>query len=870
MASEGHDTASKRGPKTKPPPPKGERRSRRTHKNSRDGCPNCRANRIKCTEELPSCLNCMKKKYRCGYADFPPERLEHIRRKNELKLKAALAAAEQMLPQQAPVVPQLLPQPQPPYVNVTSVTNGVNGVNNGMTNVHMDNVNPINALNDIGVVGNGMNGIAMNNGINGIDSCPMNDVPKLHGRRSTIRIRDKKAEGGLDTTKLINIRNTAYSTLFREVHHEIAPLQNVLPPDFKPWDEGTAFEVHDGHQFPSDAVFNPHQFPFKEAPQAFMPVTVGTPLPHAFTMNTTFKLQPLPPRLRNTILERSVKKFQEGNFDLKAVRNDEFHIMDQPVWSEDDANRFWILVINQSLMLNLYFMYFSDKAINILMRASDAVVSGDIDYTSLPSTVHSALSPLTYSPRDNSFAFFYNAKDLDILRRKSFISYGRIIRALRESLNSYNPEYPAKMSLFSAWLCYLNVATDMSTFCLMLTGTTNLVNNILHEFNSTVELPSAVRQLILMMNNFVLASAYPDYNFEVVLDLTDSFIQYKTYVDLLIVRYENGANFDADLLKVLRDPLFRHDYHELDKFLTKLREYYYPIISSTNAYYKQKCGTYEDDPSIHYVSPTLIFEMTYEWFKVYPGDKMSMGSKINPLKKTLYFFFHALGKCLAHVFTPMKSLLFVDACNVTFTKVGMQFMKVDALDREEYRPIVPVVMSLFKTIRFFENRLLLFGYYMEFYSSLDLDFIVRVPELPPTDWKYRDVVHLATAKKMVKVKQMTSFSRNLISVKNIPLFDEIKADPTGLKLIQKEMDRQYFAVQHEPYRFDYVSGMSNHDFNPQDVIEYFVQLRREKMQTRVPPLIETLRARADVLIYSRNEVAYAIHATAGTNGVAQD
>lgn len=60
-----------------------ERRSRRTHKNSRDGCPNCKAKRIKCLEELPQCLNCVKKKYRCGYLDFPKEKLHHLRIKNE-------------------------------------------------------------------------------------------------------------------------------------------------------------------------------------------------------------------------------------------------------------------------------------------------------------------------------------------------------------------------------------------------------------------------------------------------------------------------------------------------------------------------------------------------------------------------------------------------------------------------------------------------------------------------------------------------------------------------------------------------------------------------------------------------------------------
>lgn len=64
------------------PPRTKERKSRRSHKNSRDGCPNCKQKRIKCSEELPSCLNCIKKNYHCGYLDYPKEKLDALRRKH--------------------------------------------------------------------------------------------------------------------------------------------------------------------------------------------------------------------------------------------------------------------------------------------------------------------------------------------------------------------------------------------------------------------------------------------------------------------------------------------------------------------------------------------------------------------------------------------------------------------------------------------------------------------------------------------------------------------------------------------------------------------------------------------------------------------
>lgn len=73
-----------------------ERKSRRTHKNLRDGCPNCKAKRIKCTEELPQCANCIKKQYRCGYLDFPSEKLDKIRRKNESKVSVLADQHDQL------------------------------------------------------------------------------------------------------------------------------------------------------------------------------------------------------------------------------------------------------------------------------------------------------------------------------------------------------------------------------------------------------------------------------------------------------------------------------------------------------------------------------------------------------------------------------------------------------------------------------------------------------------------------------------------------------------------------------------------------------------------------------------------------------
>lgn len=59
---------------------------RRKHKNSKNGCPNCKKRRVKCSEDLPACMNCIKHKVRCGYLDYTEEQLNELK---EAKLSAS-------------------------------------------------------------------------------------------------------------------------------------------------------------------------------------------------------------------------------------------------------------------------------------------------------------------------------------------------------------------------------------------------------------------------------------------------------------------------------------------------------------------------------------------------------------------------------------------------------------------------------------------------------------------------------------------------------------------------------------------------------------------------------------------------------------
>lgn len=55
-----------------------QRRVRRKHKNSKNGCGNCKMRKIKCDEGLPSCINCDRKELDCPYLTMTPFQIHMI------------------------------------------------------------------------------------------------------------------------------------------------------------------------------------------------------------------------------------------------------------------------------------------------------------------------------------------------------------------------------------------------------------------------------------------------------------------------------------------------------------------------------------------------------------------------------------------------------------------------------------------------------------------------------------------------------------------------------------------------------------------------------------------------------------------------
>lgn len=714
------------------------------------------------------------------------------------------------------------------------------------------------------------------------DDQPLNvetDDKQRHAanRRSLVRVRDRERpnDDREDPLRpLTRVRSMVYTNMFHAVHQEFGDLEELIPDDFQLWTDDKLFDSSDNLSIKSSDQFLLNQglqldnFETDKlnfnTPHSSSGLTSGSlsdhtvsninrkpskgaPLPNAIVRRIRFLRLKVPEELDTPWNGGLALNFGIAELDTDMNNFARF----RPVWTEADSHRFWLDIFKKAAVLDLYFQYFIDKSVNILVRAADAIVNGDIISFNLElSSSHSSDS------LNEFFQFFYNKQDLRALTRKSFVTYGNLISKLRDAISLVGPQYTARMSLFSAYGCYMNPSPDMSSFILMITGTIMVLKKLFDECQ-TPKIPASLKHQIMLINMFCLASRYPDYSFNVITELGQTFRTYKYYVQEQIALYEKGMQLDDEYQKALQDPIFHHDLKELDKFLNKLQTHYYSAISECNDYYKSRYN-YSQDSNIHFVSPSLIFDLACEWFRVYPGDKMSMGLRTDSLKKVLYLFYHALAKCLAHVLSPIKSLLMVDACNVTFTKVGMQFSRLNGKSPFELSPLNSLAVTLFKTIRFFENRLRLFGYYMEHSTVLNGKFVEGVNTEPPVEWHYRDVVHIIPPKLLSGEEAVKLFSSSGLTIKHFAFMEELGRDSKYAPVIQAELNRQNYAIHNEPLEFLYDQGVSNHEFNPESIIQRLNQTQVETSEVNGPLTIQVMRHRIDNLLLSRNEAAQII------------
>ena len=116
---------------------------RRKHKNSKNGCPNCKKRRVKCSETLPACSNCVRRKVRCGYLDYTEEQLRDLRQSKFVMEKVDNYSGDQVRweddARNSSLRSSEIQQPSPSSLDASKTSNSLPIVQGGLSDQISDN-----------------------------------------------------------------------------------------------------------------------------------------------------------------------------------------------------------------------------------------------------------------------------------------------------------------------------------------------------------------------------------------------------------------------------------------------------------------------------------------------------------------------------------------------------------------------------------------------------------------------------------------------------------------------------------------------------------------------------------------------------------
>lgn len=837
-----------------------ERKSRRTHKNSRDGCPNCKAKRIKCTEELPSCANCMKKNYRCGYLDFPREKLEMIRQKNYRKKQAELERIVESDPRSISDSKLLL---EGDFNNRLSHHNNVDP-NDYNLEAYLDSSSMNDSKPNLNVDKNPQNPVIQEPGYTTTASS------SSHSRYGDMLQNDcySNAEMNTQDSDTYPYEDSSYSLAGNSFHSfHVAGYKNrdvysysqldVPPPLQFSYTNGVFNDDMIAEQIPTG--FRPNEYmnvsnvELQNSPTYLLeheiskthPASTGSPLPNAISSPHTFTLLKIPFKYQNFFLRRYLKYYRNS---FKYLVNQEYIGYFAPAWTKTTFSSFWTSLFNQAMVLDMYFSFLMDRSLALLYRTCDIITNSDI--------VVSDTSDAVYSNKEGSNL---SKRDLSLFANKSYVYYGAAIRDIRKSINNVHIEYPTKLSLFSTWSNLIHVHSNIHTFCLMSCGTSSLSIKILTEANSIDDVTPTIKMMFDNFNRFSTGSFVPDYPFDVMLELYCDFLEFKNFIG------ENGKNVEEKKKKgvSLQGGLARYDFYELKTFLEELINDYYPKMKQINDYYKSQKNINDDSGNIYFTSTSLLYNLLTSWVMKLPSSLYSLGSHCSPSNKVLYLFYFAVGKALFHVLSPIRSIMIVDTCHIFCPKVDFDptiFMpQSEILDNELYQFLKNICSKLSRVIMFFNHRLSLYASYLSNDSNLHEEYLRFIPrEEGVSDAPdYKDVLHILPPKMNTHERFITSFERERIEACHFPVFDLHDQNLAYQDLMEQERFLQEKRIHLLPNTINLDSGLCNHDFDPSSIVNFVHSALFSYWQAHPVPL-EDYRIRLHNYDASRREIVKAL------------
>ncbi|RCK66938.1 hypothetical protein Cantr_02576 [Candida viswanathii] len=918
---------------------KKERKTRRTHKNSRDGCPNCKAKRIKCSEELPSCHNCIKKNYRCGYLDFPPDKLEMIRQKNSKRLLSTnttnststtttttndnLRVENQNLPQAPNFNRNFQPQPerygyqpvipvsndsqqhpplqynpaQPYYINDQqpilhgddhmlgssapgTSSSSSNFIANLPPSLHSSpNSDSPNHLNQI--VSNYIP-MSIPNEDQSVtppdifQNVPQDKVQYYVEIPSTTD--DLKAALYKDTIRRIShVRNdfdlptfssdssydnqTEYNPAPEQQQQQQQQLQQQMPPPMtQPSTFNNGYQDVDatlgapvishadfdvGYESQSSDDFSHTRAVFAEHFGIVIPKSketeqqniappphqakIGDALPNAVRSPVSLRMLQYP----KTYLNTSSEEYLRDNRELL----EKTLLSPKSIWTKQDDKLIWTSIFSGVIGRPFpNFAFFIDRGLNVILKVCNrslASVTSDTCFTK---------------------------ETFDVLVKRSYSSYGGLIKNLRESIGLYI-ESSTILSWLSSWSLFIHNNSTAKVSNLILTGSTSLLRNCLNDYQKISDVHPTIAFIIRAIRVNTFCASAPDYKFDIIEQLYHDVVQYKKFVI-----YNQG-------LTTKNNGYILKSFVDLENFLYDLINNRYPRIKQLDGAYKRKNNLPLGGNSIEFISPDDIFSVIVDWLSIVPSHAMSVGKSMTPLKKNYYLFFIAIGVALSSIFPYMRSVFLVDPWNVIFPRTDFdnelyKFTSADVGRADQFEYLSQLSKKLLRIINFFLNRRLLI------YSVINQTNVLQPGETYLEKCEsidgYPNVVHLKPAKVKFNEVPLADFSiNNIINAYNYPMVDfksekykqfkgAFSTETHDQKARIKELRAKFENTDKETTNgsqlpkddFDYSIGMFAYDFNIKPLLDEMTSVLTELK----PNTIEEIKQELENFENSQKEV----------------
>lgn len=584
-------------------------------------------------------------------------------------------------------------------------------------------------------------------------------------------------------------------------------------------------------------------------------------LDNGIVKETSFPSLAIPEFLQNRFLKRYMN---ENHKDLREMFSKEFDASYRPVWNSSTIHIFWISLLNQASILEAYFEFFIDRGLNLLLRSchktfgNKATISKKYEeFGKFYSEIEDDAIPEDSSPVKE---LLHSTHEVQLFTRKSYKYYGKLLSAIRMSVDKLHIEYAAKLSLFSAWSTFFHLSSTLDTLCVIYTGFSSLCVKILTEVGDYKEVTPTIKVCLGWIERACTSSIIPEYPFLVVDEMYRDFLGFKTF----LMKYgasDSAENKNSDRIKTLSSQFdsktWIYDFYSLETFFEDLINHVNPEIRRINEELKRANGIEDASDKIHFASLGLLFKLVLRCFSLSPTDVIS--SRSAPFKKVFSLFYAAIIRALANIYTPIRSLIMVDLTNMTCPKEDFDYGKFtipqDQLTHEEHKYLDRLSKKLLRIIHFFNYRNQIYFHIISTHTVLNESF-VRQPKSIHSSEK-SDVAQLVTPKLKYKEEFICSFENESIRPENYPQIGDLEFLPSYLEVYKRKRTngiQQNTERNTDSQTFDYDKGLYSSDFDASEIIDCLKESKKNYHMLH-PPAITDLRHRFHTLDTVRRQIS---------------